>query len=537
MSKTHPLKLASSIPQLQSKVWRLENLYFIKTKDRFLEPLKLNRAQKDFITRRLDKSFILKARQLGFSTLGLIDLLDDTVFHENTNSAIIAHEKQKVVKLFEIVKMAFENMPDYLKPRVSLENRNELYFPDTNSKIYVTMDTRGETVHNLHVSELAFIRDADVRLAATLESVPSGGKITYETTANGMANYAYDTWNEENSEFGKFFYPWFWDPDYRVKTSKTLEELQEEYRPLALRYGTILDIADRFALDEAQMAFYISKVKRHKELVLQEYPTTDLEAFIASGKGVFSVQDLNKHPALMPVDRRWQDCMIWEKPLKGFYYTVGVDTSEGGGGDNAVITVLNANTGFQAAEFAAPNIPPDVLATICLEMARWYNNAFIVPEMNNTGLSFVDHIKMKYYNIYRREVFDKRTKETTQAIGWRTTGTTKPVLVNSLEEAVREEYIHVNGADTLKELRTFVRTDSVGKQGYGGEGSNHDDRVIALGLAYQGIKFMPKLKAPENPAQKKLREFIERKGLEKHFSVEEASSMIARRRANYKIRK
>jgi hypothetical protein len=41
--------------------------------------------------------------------------------------------------------------------------------PDLNSKIYVAMDTRSETVHNLHVSELAFIEHADEKMMGILE--------------------------------------------------------------------------------------------------------------------------------------------------------------------------------------------------------------------------------------------------------------------------------------------------------------------------------------------------------------------------------
>jgi len=523
---------------IAEKRWRLENLYFINTKDKKLEPIQPNNAQLDFLLKRTGRDFILKARQLGFSTFCLIDLLDETMFTRNTHSAILAHEKQKVVKLFEIVKRAYDNLPNdpRIKPRVSFENRNELYFPDLNSKIYVTMDTRGETVHNLHVSELAFVRNAELRLAATLESVPKNGKITFETTANGMSNFAFDEWDDVNSEYAKFFYSWLWDEDYRMKTEKTMEELMDEYRPFALQYGLKEKVVEEFDLDKEQFAFYLSKVKRHKQLVLQEYPLDDMEAFISSGKGVFHMNDLQRHVAQTPETTYYGDCLVWEEPLEGFRYSVGVDSSEGLGQDNAVIQVLNAHTGFQAAEFASPNIPPDQLATYVLNIAKKYNNALIVPEINSSGISLLDHIKHKYHNIYRREVFDKRTRETRDAPGWRTTGTSKPLLVNALEEAVREDYIVVNSKDTLKEMKTFVRTEEQGKQGFGAEGTKHDDRVIALGLAYQGIKFLPKMKKAETVAQQKLREFIERKNLEKHFPEQKVEGILKDRKKKYFIR-
>ena len=524
--------------KINSKVWRMNNLYYILTKKKRMSPMKLNDAQQDYLERKTKRNYLLKARQLGFSTLGLIDLLDETIWNRNTISAIVAHEKQKVVKLFEIVKRAFDNLPNdpRLKPRVSIDNRNELYFPDTNSKIYVTVDTRGETVHNLHVSELAFIRSADLKLAATLESVPKDGMITYETTANGMANYAFEEWNDENSEYKKFFYNWLWDPEYRLETDRTMEDMAMEYRNYAIEYGLIQDAISRYELDEEQLAFYLSKVKRHKKLVLQEYPFNDMEAFIATGLGVFATTDLAKHEPLKPVERKWVDLLIYEQPLVGFRYVLGVDSSEGLGLDNACIQVLNASTGFQAAEFATPNVKPDQLASYCIDIAKHYNNALIVPEINSSGTSLVDHLKTKYYNIYKREVFDKRSKETREVLGWRTTGTSKPLLVNALEEATREGDIAINSEDCLKEMRTFVRTDDQGHQGYGAEGINKDDRVIALGLAWQGIRWQPTMKKPTSIAQDKLAEYLEKRKLSEYFPEQKVNNIMKQRKQRYKIR-
>jgi len=524
--------------KLADKVWRMHNLYYIQTKDSKLVPMPLNKAQRDYLTRRKKRNYILKARQLGFSTIGLIDLLDETMYNRNVNTAIVAHEKQKVVKLFEIIKRAYENLPNdpRIKPRASIENRNELYFPDIGSKIYVTVDTRGETAHRLHISELAFIANAEAKLAATLESVPKHGMITFETTANGMSNYAFSEWNDSNSEFEKFFYNWLWDDDYRLETDVPYADLLEEYRVLAIQYELMVDAPEKFELDSEQLAFYISKVRRHKKLVRQEYPFNPIEAFISSGLGVFNQTDIAKHEPIPALERMWSDLLVWEKPMPGFRYVLGVDSSEGLGKDNAVIQVLNAHTGYHAAEFATPHIPPDQLGNYVIQIGKMYNNALVVPEINSSGISLIDHIKTKYYNIYKREVFDKRAKETREVLGWRTTGTSKPILVNDLEEAVREQYILINSAETLKEMQTFVRTSETGHQGFGAEGANKDDRVIALGLAYQGIKWQPKLKVPESVAQQKLKQYIEMKKLTEDYGEKQAGIILRDRKQRYKIR-
>ncbi len=61
-----------------------------------------------FVTRRKRKPYILKARQLGFTTARLIERLDDMIPAPNMNAALIAHEPDTVVKLFAIVKRAFD---------------------------------------------------------------------------------------------------------------------------------------------------------------------------------------------------------------------------------------------------------------------------------------------------------------------------------------------------------------------------------------------------------------------------------------------
>ncbi len=520
---------------LTNKYWRMNHLYKIKTKAATLSTLKYNNAQDDYWTNQSKKDVILKARQLGFSTECLLDLLDETITTPNINTAIIAHQQEKVMMLFEIVRLAWDHFPKQIKPKVSYDNRNELYFPEHNSKIYVSMDTRGETVHNLHVSEVAFIRDAEKRMPGILESVPKNGKIRFESTANGMSGLFYDTWMDNHSEFKKHFYNWLWDKEYTEITSRSLEQLHEDYRELSVRYGLISDIYTRFELSLEQYQWYISKARRLRRLIVQEYPTSPLEAFISLGRNVFDIRDLQKHEIEAPIERKWQDLLIWEMPLTGFNYIIGCDPSEGIGGDNATIEVLNAYTGEQAAEFATNHCQPDILAGYLIEIGRFYNNAFIVLEINNHGLAVLNAIKHKYANIYRRETFDKRTKEYVQSMGWKTTGTTKPLLIDTMEQSVREESVRIKSEELLKECKTFVRTDVVGKQGYGAEGSNKDDRVIAFGLAIQGIKHLPHMKAPKTEAQKRLDEYIREKQLETQFPGRDRMINI-RNKARYKIK-
>lgn len=513
----------------------MNHLYKIQTKDSRLVQFKRNLAQWDLDQQRSNRDMILKARQLGFTTECSINLLDETMTKPHTSSAIVAHERDKVTKIFEIVKRAFDYFPDELKPKVSYDNRNEIYFPELDSKIFVTMDTRGETIHNLHISEVAFLKsDVAIRMAGILESVPSTGRITLETTANGAFGYFYKEWEDPNSEFKKHFYNWLWDPTYNEETPLTLDELHSEYKEHVMRYGLIPDLYERFSLTKEQFFFYIKKVRRHKELVVQEYPTTALEAFLSSGRNVFHMRDLQKHVMKTPIGYKWTDVAIWEDPLKDMRYVIGCDVAEGMGGDYSVIEVFNADSGEQAAEYVSNSVAPDRLAHYLYELGKHYNNAYINIEVNNHGRATVDAIKRRYYNLYRREVFDNVTNQKTEAIGWQTNSRTKPLLVDNLEQAIREQSILIRSERTLKELKSFVQTEESGKEGFGGEGLEHDDTVIACGLALQAIKNLPRAKKPDTLAQKKLKEYISKHGLPSYMKPDD---ITRDNRPHYAIRK
>jgi hypothetical protein len=402
----------------------------------------------------------------------------------------------------------------------------------------VALDTRGETIHNLHVSELAFLEQAEEKMLGILESVPKNGIISFESTANGLSGYFCDVWSQDKSEFAKHFFPWNIDLEYQIETNKTMEQLIEEYRPIQIQYGLIPNIWERLNLSKEQFNWYILKARNQKTKIMQEYPSIPTEAFIASGRNIFNMADLQKHQVIPPIARKYRDLLVWENPMPGFLYTIGCDPSEGIGEDNATIEVLNAFTGNQAAELAVSNVPPDDLAGYLIDIGTWYNKAYIVPELNNHGISVVDNMKRRYANIYRREVFDNLSNSIVQKLGWKTTLTTKPLMIDALEESIRNEDIKVNSEDTIKELKTFVRTDEENKKGMGAEGSNKDDRVMALALAVQGIRHLPSMKAPKSEAQRRLEEFIAKNKLESMGRVEvlNRKQVWERNKRKYSIR-
>ena len=168
---------------------------------------------------------------------------------------------------------------------------------------------------------------------------------------------------------------------------------------------------------------------------------------------------------------------------------MGVDTAEGlVHGDYSCAQVLDVRAGEQVAVWHG-HIPPDTLAHEVYMLALWYNDALTCVESNNHGLTTITHLRhMGHPNLFRKRLLNRSTTKVSQEFGWKTTRTTKPLLIDDLGMALRAGEMRVHDRYTLAELRTYVRSER-GSMG----GSPHDDRVMALALANEmrQYAFMP----------------------------------------------
>ena len=141
--------------------WRLENLYYIVDKKGRRILFKPNGPQRLASKYTQKRKRYLKSRQLGISTYELLKLFDLTVFTPNITTCILAHEQDAIEKLFRIPRRAYDYMHPIIKPEIDRGggSKYEMYFPKINSRIYCDLESRGDTIHRLHISEIAFIKD------------------------------------------------------------------------------------------------------------------------------------------------------------------------------------------------------------------------------------------------------------------------------------------------------------------------------------------------------------------------------------------
>lgn len=167
-------------------------IYRIKDKNGRSIPFIPNEFQLYYLKNKHNRNIILKARQMGFSTVVQLDYLDDALFNRNMNIGIIAQDlptAQLIRK--DKIEFALENLPEDIKGVWEYDKSNSKEIMLSNgSSIYVSNTFRGGTLQRLHVSEYAKIcakradKAKEIKTGA-LEAVAMDQQITIESTAEG----------------------------------------------------------------------------------------------------------------------------------------------------------------------------------------------------------------------------------------------------------------------------------------------------------------------------------------------------------------
>ena len=334
--------------QLADPEYRLANLYKIIVKhndedDGLVMQFKPNRAQRRFLARLHTRNIILKARQLGFTTLIAIAWLDHALFNPNSRCGIVAQDRDSAeLILRDKVKFAYENLPPELRAVFPLkkETATELVFAHNNSSIRVATSMRSGTIHRLHISEFGKIcaKYPDKALEVTtgsIPAVPKTGIVVVESTAEGTDGefYRMTTRALNHQKQGKqltirdyqmHFFPWYESPDYRMDPADVVMTDKDH------AYFDSVEAAMDVTIDIEQRAWYVatrdSDFSGNDELMWQEYPSTPKEAFQKSTAGNYYVKEMTAVrkskriltiPKLMiPVNTFWDignsdGCAIW----------------------------------------------------------------------------------------------------------------------------------------------------------------------------------------------------------------------------------
>ena len=298
--------------------WRLTsgNLYKIMIKgddgeESLVMPFIPNEAQMKLLKELHTRNVILKARQLGFTTVIAILFLDCCLFRANARAAIIAQSEDVAKAIFrDKVCFAYENLPPSLKKAMPLgrDSASELLFSHNNSSVRVATSARGGTPQYLHVSEFGkicakFPDRAEEVITGSIPAVPINGMVFIESTAEGQDGQFYKISKRAealmhegkklNPKDYKFhFYPWWGEKRY------TTDPLDVIVTDKDNEYFDKIEQDGDCKLSAGQRAWWCmtrdSEFSGEEEKMWQEYPSTPKEAFQKSKEGCYYTVQMTK---------------------------------------------------------------------------------------------------------------------------------------------------------------------------------------------------------------------------------------------------
>jgi hypothetical protein len=309
---------ATLAENLNNPAWRIANLYKIVAKSESEDEPGLviqfipNTAQRRLLARLHYRNVILKARQLGFSTLVCILWLDTALFSKDpVRCGIIAQDKESAEALFRgKVKFAYDHLPDELRAKfpLSRENTSELEFGHNGASIRVATSMRSGTIHRLLVSEFGKIcakypDKAKEVVTGSIPAVPSTGILVIESTAEGQDGEFYKITQRalDAQRSGKIltakdyrmhFFAWWEAPEYAMDPTGVI--FTDADRLYFQKVETII----KRKLSLEQRAWYVTTVASDfsgdAPSMWQEYPSYEEEAFAVSTEGCYYSAQLAK---------------------------------------------------------------------------------------------------------------------------------------------------------------------------------------------------------------------------------------------------
>ena len=464
---------------------------------------------------------VLKARQIGISTVIEAIAFALSVMFADFSSLIVSHETDSTQSILQMTRRYWETYPfQHFGPEERYASRTELAWQNGSGIKVATAKNMGagrsRTIHLLHASEVAFWPYPDVLMTGLRQAIPSQGMtaIFLESTANGIGNFFHRECNRSmrgESEFQFHFYPWHEHPEYTAAYIPTEEQSKYE---LANLDADEKRLRERFQVSDARLIWrryaIANLCQGDLDKFHQEYPADPHEAFVSTGRNVFPLPAMldhyepligkrgkliavNNQVRFMEDPRGW--LTLFAKPSLDTdwgVYLAGGDPTHTTTGDNACIQVINRRTLEQVATYRRKIDPVNFGKDMQL-VGRFFHDAMLAPEKTGPGYATVGCIVADQYpNVYATQNIAKMQGSPTDGVyGWTTNRQTKHLAISHLLKALSDPLVMFGGQkygllihdeDTFTEMMNYVTTDD--GQGYeNGDGSEYDDGVMALAIA------------------------------------------------------
>jgi hypothetical protein len=418
------------------------------------------------------------------------------MFRYDEKILIIANDGAGAKRFLATVKQFVEHTPSWLKPEsIVTNNQTKLEFSNKSwveAKASSPNAGRGESLTMLVLDETAFIKDAEaIWMAAGMALSATKGKCIMISTPNGTGNLYHKTWvgtTNKKNDFIPLTVHWTQNPQSSVGLQINTNINGEEF-PWSPWYE---EQCRRMSYDSVKIAQELDlSFEGSKYLVIEQQLIDKYEKRVRDQKPNFyikydfNLKDTPQSGSFIIDETAFQ---VWKRPEEGKNYIIGADVARGDGKDFSTIQVLDAETLEQVAEYR-DKIGVDLFPYLIDWVGRAYNNAYLVVECNSFGLHVAltlrDALQYKkmFFSKNVQDIhvrpFDYKINEGTEIPGFQTTMKTRPLIVASMIQHMRENNLILHSPRLTAEFSTFVMINNKPQH----EPGFHDDLIFALGLA------------------------------------------------------
>jgi hypothetical protein len=443
-------------------VYFAENYVTIVNVDVGLMKFKMWPFQKEMIRTYHENRFSITKcpRQVGKTTTSVAYLLWLSLFTDQQNVAVLANKGSLARDILGKYQLAYENLPMWLqqgvvtwnKGNVELENGSKIVAASTSSSA-----VRGGSFNLVFLDEFAFVPNniAEEFFNSVYPVISSGktSKIIIVSTPNGM-NLFYKLWMDAinmKNNYKTFEIHWSMvpgrDEEWKEETIRNTSERQfrQEFETEFL--GSSNTLVSGYKL---QTIAYSDPIAQHDLMKIYEHPVREIDG-----------------------------------AKSDHLYCICVDVSEGKNLDSSAFQVIDiSQTPYkQVATYASSSITPILFPTVIYNAARYYNDAYILVEINNNPqVADSLHSDFEYENLWKVFTGNKKPQQLSAGfargiqMGLKMSPQVKAIGCSNLKTLIEGDKLIINDFDTYSELTTFEQQ----KNSFAAALGANDDLVMSL---------------------------------------------------------
>ena len=374
-------------------------------------------------------------RQTGKSTTVVSYLLHYAVFNDSVNIGILANKAATARELLGRLQTAYENLPKWMQQGIIAWNKGSLEL-ENGSKILAASTSasavRGMSFNILFLDEFAFVPNhvADSFFASVYPTITSGKntKVIIVSTPHGM-NHFYRMWHDA-------------------------EKSKNEYIPTDVHWS---EVPGR---DEKWKETTIANTSE------QQFKVEFECEFLGSVDTLIAPSKLRTLIYDNPIQRN-AGLDVYEPSKEKHDYVMTVDVARGVGEDYSAFVVVDI-TEFPhrvVAKYRNNDIKPMLFPNIIYEVAKSYNSAFILCEVNDIGdqVASILQYDLEYQNLLMCSMRGRAGQIVGQGfsgkktqLGVKMSKTVKKVGSLNLKTLIEEDKLIFNDYEIISELTTFI---------------------------------------------------------------------------------